>query len=289
MKIYTVIRDAWITAIIYSLLPQITHYDITWDGFLLALAFGIGYALGFALNNYYDVNLDSIDQIKSRNNYFVNNSISKKTGFITLSLCLIYFIAVAIRFSYKGIFSLVLLVFILWSYSAEPIKFKRRIGFDIFIHSIFVQTTPYLFTLYLLEIKPNSFDYLMISLLFLISTSGQIAGQLRDFDIDIQSYETSVIKLGRKRANQLYYLTIILICFSLVLGIILRIIPIFLFPLFAIGAIFILTRSISENKELISQNLMGPSLGLIALIYTSIIVIFSISFPQVMEPLIKPI
>ncbi|MHA2100874.1 MAG: hypothetical protein ACW99A_19550, partial [Candidatus Kariarchaeaceae archaeon] len=174
MKIQTLIRDAWITAIIYSFLPQITHKNISFNGFLLALAFGIGYGMGFALNNYYDATYDAVDEIKAKNNFFVNNSLNRTTSLVLLSLCIIYIYIVGFQFGYKGVVTFTFLLFILWSYSAEPIKFKRRVGFDIFIHAIFVQTTPYLFTLFLLGFTLDGFDYFMIILLLLISISGQL-------------------------------------------------------------------------------------------------------------------
>jgi 4-hydroxybenzoate polyprenyltransferase len=129
----------------------------------------------------------------------------------------------------------------------------------------------------------------MIILLLLISISGQLSGQLRDLDIDLITHESFTSKLGKEKTQWLYYFNLFLILLTAIIGIALRVVPKFLFPLLIFGAIYLINRSIKENVEENHKNPFGPSIGIIALLYTSLVVILSIVSPHRMTTFIAPL
>lgn len=288
MNIFNIIRDAWITAIIFSLIPQVIHRSLTISGFHLALSFGIGYGLGFAVNNYFDSELDSKDPEKSKRNFFVDNNLSRRTALIILFLIFAYFTYTALQFGIKGLIAMISLSSIIWAYSAKPFHFKTRIGWDLLIHALFVQTTPYLITLWLLNLHPFAFDYLMLFILAISSTSGQIAGQLRDYEVDKLTHETTVIKLGYRRSQLIYQFLI----WSIIIGVLVAIIAGFvvysLIPLYIIGVIFMLFRNTHTLKSSRKRFYLNPILGITALFYTFVIISVLIFVPSYTDLLLNP-
>ncbi len=72
----------------------------------------------------------------------------------------------------------------MWSYSAPPMRLKSRPGLDVVTHGFFVLTFPYVMALLLVELSWTRLDWLLLGLVFLASSAGQLNQQIRDFDVD---------------------------------------------------------------------------------------------------------
>ena len=63
-------------------------------------------------------------------------------------------------------------------------RFKSRPGLDLVTHGFFVLTFPYVMALLLVELSWTRLDWLLLGLVFLASSSGQLNQQIRDFEVD---------------------------------------------------------------------------------------------------------
>lgn len=244
-------RDAWTATVIISILPLFLHpseVEFSIRTILLPLSLGLGVAFGFALNDYFDAPYDAIDSYKSDRNYFVKNIIPRYVLFAIITIILVIFLITAHLFGIKGYLALVILSLFMWQYSAGPMRFKSRIGFDILIHALVMQTSPYIITILLFELEWKAVDFTLMSIFFFSSVAGQLAGQIRDYEIDATSHTSYAIKLGKEDAIVLYRVMITIGIFITIEGILIGVLPPFIAPLLLLGAIHHLTRSISPGK-----------------------------------------
>ena len=70
------------------------------------------------------------------------------------------------------------------AYSAPPLRLKSRPGLDLLSHAFFIQSLPYLICVYLIGGVWGRIDWALLAVNFLASLSGQLAQQVRDFDVD---------------------------------------------------------------------------------------------------------
>ncbi len=240
------VRDAFFTSIILSLLAQYIHREISLAGIVLPLSIGFGYALGFAINDYFDKDIDVLDPNKSTGNYFVNNSIG--IGFFVLGLTFIFLLYSFSLFGIEGLSVILLSVFAFMSYSAKPIRFKSRPGMDLISHGLFNETYPYLITMFLLKFNWGIIDYLILVILFMNSIVNQIGQQLRDYHIDTQIETNFTIKYGKERSSAVFKLINLLIATISFLAMILGFVDIFLIPLIIIVLPIFIDRSLKYNQ-----------------------------------------
>ncbi|MHA2033634.1 MAG: UbiA family prenyltransferase [Candidatus Kariarchaeaceae archaeon] len=265
-QIYSVrllIRDAFITSMIFSILALYIHEKISILGLTLTAGIGIGYALGFAVNDYFDRDLDKNDISKVNKNYFVKNS--QVLGlFVLFSLLLVVFFLFSI-------FGLVLSIFAFWSYSAKPFRFKNRPGLDLFTHGIFIETYPYVITLFLLKIDWMVIDYFVLAILFFNSIINQIGQQLRDFHIDSLTEKNFTIKYGQDRAIAVNRgLNIIIIILS-ILGLIFGELKMRLIPLIIVVLPLYVLRLSSKYYQNKPHKLYKTTILLVTLYWVGII------------------
>ncbi len=204
-KIFSIrllVRDAFITSMIISMIAVIIHDAGSISSLLLILIIGLGYTLGFAINDFFDKDLDANDRSKSQKNFFVYNS--NKLGLTILIILFLFLSVIAVSYALKGLFVYSIAIIAFWTYSAKPFRFKNRPGIDLLIHGTFIETYPYLVTLYLLNFEVKSIDYLMLSILFLNSVINQIGQQLRDYDVDWLRETNFTIKIGRSSSKTIY-------------------------------------------------------------------------------------
>jgi 4-hydroxybenzoate polyprenyltransferase len=100
--------------------------------FAISTFFIIAFAAG--INNYYDVNTDKKNPRRRNVNAIASGKISKQTA--TLINIIFVFIPVIVTLLYKFeifLFCVILLI-LMWTYSAPPLRFKGRPGFDIIWH-----------------------------------------------------------------------------------------------------------------------------------------------------------
>jgi len=179
--------DSWGMAIVTAALPLVLHDALTSRTLLLLIAIGLLYWLGYAINDYFDAPIDAQDKSKAEKNFFVQREIpTKLAAFVVLTIG--GFVSYTfVQFGLKGISLLALSVFVMWGYSAPPLRFKSRPGLDLLIHAIFVFMFPYLVSLLLIDAVWSPLDYFLLGIFFFISLAGQLRNQIRDCDIDSQT------------------------------------------------------------------------------------------------------
>ncbi len=149
----------------------------------------------FAVNDYFDREVDAKDPDKVNRNVISSGALSLKNARIMLALTIIIPVFLC---SFLGLIPFI--VNIIWLiiaafYTAPPIRFKKRVGFDLLIHGITVFSFPYLFALIVTE------DYttykIIVGIMFIcISIFSQIIQEARDYETDLLIESNSVITLG---------------------------------------------------------------------------------------------
>lgn len=183
-EISSLVRTEWVAAMSLALIAMLVGGKVSNDGLLLALGIGIGYAFGFALNDYFDRSYDDGDESKSARNLFVKREIGSKFILILGFLSIVVLFFIFSRFGRLGLEFLILSLFVSWAYSAKPLRFKSRPGFDLIVHSLFLSTYPYFMTVVLLDLSWTNLHFAILLVTSLFSLGNQLENQLKDFRID---------------------------------------------------------------------------------------------------------
>jgi 1,4-dihydroxy-2-naphthoate octaprenyltransferase len=134
------------------------------------------------------------------------------------------------QFGWRGIGLYALCLFIMWGYSAPPLRCKQRPLLDVLVHACFVETFPYLLILLLIRADWLLLDSVIVSLALLGSLTAQLGQQIRDYVLDRQFERNFTIVVGVVWARRLQLsFTVILLLITL-LGLIADIFPLFLLP-----------------------------------------------------------
>jgi 4-hydroxybenzoate polyprenyltransferase len=213
--------DAWGVALIISTLAIVIHGAVGLQAIPILIAIAASYWLGFAYNDYIDAPFDAIDEEKGRRNFFVANHIPGV--WVILGMAAVgglLAIGAWILFGLKGILIVAVSLVIIWAYSGRPLRLKSRVGFDLLIHTFFVETYPYLVTLTLLGIAWTRLDYALILLFFFGSLTAQLEQQLVDYELDAKTEPNFTTWLGSGRAmGLLRVMTLIMTLLALVFAV----------------------------------------------------------------------
>jgi len=188
--------DAWGVTLILSALALVIHQAITVQTVILVVALTANYWLGYWLNDYYDAEYDSKDDIKARQNFFVHRPDARRLVILVSVLVFGFSILVFLSFGWSGAIVLTINFFIMWAYSAPPLRLKSRPGIDLLTHALFVQTWPYLICIWLTLSTWTQLDTILLALFFLTSLNGQLNQQIRDFDVDTQTDKNFATRVG---------------------------------------------------------------------------------------------
>jgi chlorophyll synthase len=197
-------------ALICAALALVVHDAISLKTILLAVAVSVGYWFAFAVNDFFDAPYDRLDGSKARHNIFVEvgrrSSNRRRTWLaaivITLLLCLPF-----AQFGWRGLLVYAISLFVVWGYSAPPLRLKNRPGIDLLIHALFVETYPYALCLFLLDVEWIGLDWFILSITFMSSLAAQLEQQVRDYDLDVLTGKTFATTVGRRPAYLLLQLT----------------------------------------------------------------------------------
>ncbi len=196
--------DAWQAAIIIAALALLVHDDVTARTLLLLSGVGVGYWLAFALNDFYDAPYDALDAAKGRRNFFVSVPLAQRQRWKVVLWLIGLFPAVALlQFGWRALFVFTLSVFIIWAYSAPPLRLKGRPGLDVLTHAVFVESYPYVVMLLLTGAHLIWLDGVIVGVIFLASLTAQLEQQVRDIAVDAQAERNFTIVLGRERTRRL--------------------------------------------------------------------------------------
>ena len=267
--------DAWGTALIISMVMLLVHDAVTPQTVLLLGAYSGGYWLAFALNDFYDAPVDALDPTKRERNYFVGRQVGRGKLTAVLLPLLLFFLVVFAQFGRLGLLLLALCLFIMWSYSAPPLRLKSRPGLDILTHALFVQTFPYIMGLLLISARWTLLDGFIIAILFFASLTAQIEQQVRDFAVDAQMEQTFATRLGHGRTNWLLKATTAVMMLIAIVGLAIRIFPPFIITFGALALPAFLHRFLRQQHVPRSEWLVLGSIGA-AVVYTTAVFIYSL-------------
>jgi 4-hydroxybenzoate polyprenyltransferase len=141
--LFTNHMDAWGVALIIAALALGVHDALSLRTAPVLLAVAGFYWLGFAFNDYQDAPFDALDEEKGRGNFFVANPIPARwvaLGLATLGI--IFGVGALTLYGFRGILILTVSLSVIWAYSARPLRLKSRPGFDLLIHTFFVEAYP---------------------------------------------------------------------------------------------------------------------------------------------------
>ena len=190
--------DAWGVTLMVCMIAFYLHDAVRLQTVVLSLGMAGMYWLGYAVNDYFDAPFDSHDKSKVRHNVFVNHPVSSrnaKAGFLVIGFL---FLLTFMQFGLRGLVIFGVSVFVMWAYSAPPFRLKSRPVLDLLTHAFFVQTFTYLSCLILIKAEWTLLDLVLLGVNFLASLSGQLAQQLRDFEVDSSTDTNFATTVGRR-------------------------------------------------------------------------------------------
>src|SRR5262249_6940650 len=130
-----------------------------------------------------------------------------------------------------GLALLVLNLTVMWAYSAPPIRLKARPGIDVLAHAVFVQTWAYAMCVVLIGAPWTRADGVLLGVNFFASLSGQLAQQLRDYDLDAQGEPTFVTAVGRPMGTICLRIATLALVAGVILALAAGLVPLRLAPL----------------------------------------------------------
>lgn len=262
--------DAWCLTLMIASVALLLHNAINLQTIILMLVFTAGYWLGFALNDYFDAPFDSQDASKAARNFFVRYHL--KAWQIALLILLVSAIAVLVfaPFGWKGALIVALALFIMWAYSAPPLRLKSRPLLDLLTHALFVQTFPYFACLVLIGATWQPVDFAILFILFLSSLAAQLEQQARDFEVDSKTDSNFTTRFGKPLTLRLLGIINAAFMATILLNAALGTFPAYLLPFGVVGLPVILHRFTRQFGAPRSEKLVFISV-IIGMIYMGII------------------
>ncbi|HEY3311807.1 MAG TPA: UbiA family prenyltransferase [Anaerolineales bacterium] len=188
--------DAWGVTFIVTALALVAHQNITIQTGILVVAITANYWLGYWLNDYFDSEHDRQDELKARQNLFVQHPGAHRLVGVVAGLVFGLSVSVFSSFGWHGLVVLVLNFLVMWAYSAPPLRLKSRPGLDLLTHALFVQTWPYIICVWLTGSTWLQLDGILVGIFFLTSLNGQLNQQIRDYEVDMHTDTNFATRLG---------------------------------------------------------------------------------------------
>ena len=265
--------DAWIVTFAITSGVLILHDFFSWSAALLVFSITAGYWLAFALNDYFDSDVDRLDPVKKHRNFFTQNGISSTFALIGFLVAAVIIAPGMLQFGWNGFIVSAVCVAVMWAYSAPPIRLKSRPGIDLPVHALFVETFPYLLVMFLLGLVWTTLDFVILGLGVMASLTAQLEQQIRDVEVDRASGETTfTLSIGVDRALILLkLLSVLMVAYGLCF-MALGVIPLWIAPigLFAVPAV--LSRLWRQPGEQRPEHLIRPVVYLVVVYVIGLIV-----------------
>ena len=267
------VRGGWEMALIWASLALLVHNEANIQTTILLIAIAVGYGLAFVINDYYDAPFDAEDEFKAQRNFFVHNEIPQgKALLILIGISSFLFLAFA-QFGIKGLVILAVCFFVMWGYSAEPLRFKSRPGFELLIHALSIETFPYLICLFLVDAAWTRLDYVMLSVAFFASLTTQLEQQVRDFEVDSKTDTNFTARFGLETTSIFLKVATSVLVFVLLVNVINGTIPLSLLPLGFIAFPSVAHRFIRGREEPRSEKLAAVLLKA-GLLYIGVVFVY---------------
>ncbi|MDY6965209.1 MAG: UbiA family prenyltransferase [Halobacteriota archaeon] len=153
----------------------------------------------FASNNYFDRHVDSLDELKCQRNPVCTGEVTSKEVWTLLVATAIIPLVVSWFFNPFTFIFTAFTLFVFYFYTAEPLRFKNKIGLDILSHGVLINTFPYFFCLIALD-NFTSGSLFLLAALMMRSVMAQMLQEIRDYEIDKKVERNTVVALGQKRS-----------------------------------------------------------------------------------------
>jgi len=178
------------------------------DGLISMMFSGFISAFGLVLNDVEDAELDVL--AGKYRNPIAFGDLSRRSGYLIVSVFLLLSISmIPLLNSYNKILGIIVM-FLFYSYSSG-IRAKSKPILDIAYHGLCLAIFAVMG--YVSQRPPDISCLLFSAIIFFLSSVSQLLQEIRDWEFDRKSIETTVTKLGRK-----YSLILCLVFFSIVLG-----------------------------------------------------------------------
>lgn len=252
--------DAWGLTLLIASTALVLHGHSSPRGHALVACLGLCYWWGFALNDYFDAPYDAQEARKGQRNFFVQVHLSPRlmqalTGGLLAGVLLIF-----AQFGGRGLLLFAVGSAAMWSYSAPPLRLKRRPGLDLLAHMLFVQTFPYFATVFALGFRLGALDGVLLLAFLLGSLGAQLEQQARDYELDCRTEGNFTTRVGLRatvRALRLVTgLLILLVGGSIALGLV----PGWLVPFALLGLPVMLHRFVRDRQSPRSEALIRLTL-----------------------------
>ena len=219
----------------------------------------------FASNDYFDRHIDALDEKKKQRNLACSGNVTSKQIYLLLFATATLAVAGSLYFNFYAVLFTIVSLFVFLFYTAEPLRFKNKVGLDVLSHGILINTFPYFFCLIALWHFTSGSVFLLI-VLMLRSTMAQLLQEVRDYEVDKQVERNTAVILGQKKTIWIVFIIylVIFVSTSLLLisyrtfsvGISLFYLVI-LFLCISYIPTFIKLMSLSDTKEFIDGLWMG--------------------------------
>lgn len=259
--------DAWGVTLVIAMLALLLHEAINPLNLLLVTAITVSYWLAFAYNDYCDAPYDAKDPGKARRNFFVNPPVTAGQLKLGMTLVVAFVTLVFLQYGGRGLLVLAMSMFIVWGYSAHPLRLKSRPGLDLLTHAIFVQTYPYFITTLLIDRGWLPVDIIMLAMFFCASLAAQLEQQARDYEVDSLTDRNFTTSVGLRYSIPLLKVTTGLLIAIAVFGFVSRELPLILVPFGLITLPVLLHRFARRDRPRSERLVMVATV--LALIYGS--------------------
>ena len=219
----------------------------------------------FASNDYFDRHIDALDEKKSLRNPICNGKVNTKEVWALLIATAIISLVVSLFFSLFAFLFTAFALFVFYFYTAEPLRFKNKVGADVLSHGIFINTFPYFFCLIALW-NFSSGAVFLLAVLIMRSAIAQLLQEIRDYEVDKKVERNTVITLGQRKTVWIVFVIYLAIFFStLILLVTYQLLNIgislfylvILFICITYGPTFFKLLAAADNRELIDGLWMG--------------------------------
>jgi 4-hydroxybenzoate polyprenyltransferase len=167
----------------------------------------------FASNDYFDKHIDALDEKKNLRNPICNGKVTTKEVWALLITTAIISLGASLFFSLFAFLFTAFTLFVFYFYTAEPLRFKNKVGADVLSHGIFINTFPYFFCLIALW-DFSSGAVFLLAVLMMRSAIAQLLQEMRDYDVDKKVEKNTVVTLGKRKAIWIVFVIYLAIFFS---------------------------------------------------------------------------
>jgi 4-hydroxybenzoate polyprenyltransferase len=214
------------------LATQLNSIELDWRLLSVVCANILVVAYAFMINDIEDAPDDAIEADRASRNPIACGEISARTGYAACGLLAV--VAMVLYLSGgTNVFLIGLLTLVLSHlYSWRPVRLKAWAILDLVSHSLMLSGLLLLAGYFIYHDDPGP-AWLVFAAATLVSVYGQFYNQVRDFDMDTKAgLHNTAILLGKKNAQLMMYLALVLAGICLLGAIVQEV-----FPVWLIGAL----------------------------------------------------